>query len=174
MAPIETTQLAVPSGARRGKSFEAGGFGVIFKIYGEETNGLLSVVEHPIEPGILIPPHIHEVEDEYSYVLEGEIGARIGDQVLRAPVGTYVLKPRNVWHTFWNAGPQPARILEMISPAGFEKFFEELGELFRSGEATPARREALAAKYHHRFSMDWVEELKGRYNLRLLGEPPSA
>jgi len=87
MAPIETTQLAVPSGARRGKSFEAGGFGVIFKICGEETNGLLSVVEHPIEPGILIPPHIHEVEDEYSYVLEGEIGARIGDQVLRAPVG---------------------------------------------------------------------------------------
>ena len=62
----------------------------------------------------------------------------------------------------------------MISPAGFEKFFEELGELFRSGDATPARREALAEKYHHRFSMEWVEELKARYNLRLIGEPPSA
>jgi quercetin dioxygenase-like cupin family protein len=170
MTAPSANQLAVSAGARRGKSYEGGGFGVIFKIYGEETNGLLSVVEHPVAPGILIPPHIHEREDEYSYVLEGEIGARIGDEVLTAPAGSYVLKPRNIWHTFWNAGPAPARILEMISPAGFEKFFEELGELLQRG-GTPEEREAMATKYHHRYRMDWVDELKARYNLRLIGEP---
>jgi quercetin dioxygenase-like cupin family protein len=171
MAAPVSNQLVVLDSERRGKSFELGGFGVIFKIFGEETNGLLSVVEHPLAPGILIPPHIHELEDEYSYVLEGVIGARIGDEVVQARPGDYILKPRKIWHTFWNPGPEPARILEMIAPAGFEKFFEELGELLQSGEGTPERREALAAGYQHRFRMDWVDELKARYHLRLLGEP---
>src|SRR5437763_16318248 len=170
MARPVIDQLVVSPGERRGKSFELGGFGVIFKIYGEETNGMLSVVEHPVGPGILIPPHIHELEDEYSFILEGTIGARIGNQVLEARAGAYVLKPRKVWHTFWNPGPAPARILEMISPAGFERYFEQVGELFESGAITPERRDELTAKYQCRFSMDWVDELKARYNLRLVGE----
>ena len=60
-----------------GGSVDLGGMGVEFKIRGEQTGGLLAVVEHPIEPGRLVPPHIHEREDDYSYVLEGEVGARI-------------------------------------------------------------------------------------------------
>ena len=83
----------------------------------------------PIGPGILAPPHIHTREDEFSYVLEGEIGARIGDEEVHATAGCYVLKPRNIWHTFWNPGPRPARIIEIISPAGFERFFAELAAL---------------------------------------------
>jgi quercetin dioxygenase-like cupin family protein len=169
-APIKN-QLVVRAAERRGKSWDRGGFGVIFKIYGDDTNGLLSVVEHPIAPGMLVPPHIHELEDEYSYVLEGEVGARIGDQILQAGAGDYVLKPRKIWHTFWNAGPEPARILEIISPAGFEKFFEEVADLSESGSATPEQGEALVAKYQNRYRTDWVDELKARYHLRLIGEP---
>jgi len=78
------------------------------------------VVEHPIDPHRLVPPHTHSDTDEYSYVLEGEIGARIGDRIVTARVGTYVLKPRKVMHTFWNATDRPARILEILSPAKFE------------------------------------------------------
>jgi mannose-6-phosphate isomerase-like protein (cupin superfamily) len=122
------------------------------------------VVEHPIEPGRLIVPHVHEHEDEYSYVLEGTIGARVGDHEVVAGQGSYVIKPRGLMHTFWNAGPGPARLLELISPAGFEKYFAELAEA-----EDPDRRQELAAKYGVTYSDEWVAELTSRYNLKLLG-----
>ena len=75
------------------------------------------------------PLHRHTREDEYSYVLEGRVGALLGDEVLVASPGDLIFKPRNQWHTFWNAGDEPARILEIISPAGFERFFGELVDL---------------------------------------------
>lgn len=68
---------------------------------------------------------------------------RVGDQVIVATPGSYVLKPRGVPHTFWNAGPKPARIIEIISPAGFEKYFEELAELVGAGG--PPDRSKLAS-----------------------------
>src|SRR5215204_5539209 len=95
-------RFMLPSG--EGKSVWLGGLGVDFKIYGEQTAGSLSIVEHPIEPGRLVPPHVHADEDEYSYILQGEIGARIGNQEIGATPGSYVFKPRAIPHTFWNAG----------------------------------------------------------------------
>jgi uncharacterized cupin superfamily protein len=110
--------------------------------------------------------------DEYSYIIEGEIGARIGDRVISAGPGTYVLKPRGIMHTFWNATDRPARILEILSPASFEKFFEAMGELMKNpGPETPVRLGALAAAHHATVSMDWIAELKASYNLKLQGEP---
>jgi oxalate decarboxylase/phosphoglucose isomerase-like protein (cupin superfamily) len=73
-------------------------------------------------------PHVHQYEDEYSYVLEGIIGARVGDREIVAGRGSYVIKPRGLMHTFWNPGPGPARLLEVIAPAGFETYFVELAE----------------------------------------------
>ena len=67
-------------------------------------------------------------EDEYSYVLEGRIGALLGDEVVYAEKGDLVFKPRDQWHTFWNAGDGPCRILEIISPGGFEHLFREVAE----------------------------------------------
>ena len=128
---------------------------------------MFSLIEHPIAPGILAPPHIHTREDEFSYVLEGEIGARIGDEVVHATPGCYVLKPRNIWHTFWNPGPRPARIIEIISPSGLEKFFAELAALTQSGPPEPETLDRMASKYGLTFSMDWVPELKAKYNLKL-------
>jgi uncharacterized cupin superfamily protein len=66
---------------------------------------VFAVVEHPIEPGRLVLPHVHQHEDEYSYVLEGTIGARVGDREVVAGPGSYLIKPRGLMHTFWNAGP---------------------------------------------------------------------
>ncbi len=100
-----------------GRSVQMGGIGVVFKIPGSETGGVLSVIEHPIDPGWLVPPHVHVREDEYSYILQGRVGVRIGDREVTVGPGSYVMKPRNIPHTFWNAGPDPARLIEMISPA---------------------------------------------------------
>jgi mannose-6-phosphate isomerase-like protein (cupin superfamily) len=147
-----------------GRSVWLGGMGVVFKVSGADTGGAFAVVEHPIESGRLVLPHVHENEDEYSYVLEGTIGARVGDREVVAGPGGCLIKPRGLMHTFWNAGPGPARILEVIAPAGFEAYFAELAEAGDSG-----RRQDLAAKYGVTYSADWVAELTARYDLKLLG-----
>src|SRR5919205_403714 len=111
-------------GPRDGRSVDLASIGVRFMLGAEETaGGAFSLVEHPIAPRTLAAPlHRHGREDEYSYVLEGRIGALLGDEVLVAEAGDLLFKPRNQWHTFWNAGDEPARILEIIAPAGFEQF----------------------------------------------------
>ena len=72
-----------------GRSVSLGGMAVVFKVSGANTGGAFAVVEHPIEPGRLVLPHVHRREDEYSYVLEGTIGARVGDHEIVAGPGTY-------------------------------------------------------------------------------------
>ena len=84
------------------------------------------------------PLHRHTREDEYSFILEGRMGALLGDDVVEAGPGDLVHKPRNQWHTFWNAGDEPCRILEIISPAGFEQFFRELSDMGGALKADPA------------------------------------
>jgi quercetin dioxygenase-like cupin family protein len=148
-----------------GPSLSLGGMGVIFKVLGSETGGAFAIVEHPIDPGRLVLPHVHQHEDEYSYVLEGTIGARVGDKEVVAGPGSYLIKPRGLMHTFWNAGPGPAHLLEIISPAGFVAYFAELAE---AGD--PHRRQELATKYGVTYSHEWVDDLASRYGLRLLGE----
>ena len=148
-----------------GRSVSLGGMGVVFKVSGADTGGAFAVVEHPVEPGRLVLSHVHLREDEYSYILEGTIGARVGDQEVTAGPGSYLVKPRGLMHTFWNAGPGPARLLEVIAPAGFEAYFAELAE---AGD--PGRHTELAAKYGVTYSSDWVAELTSRYHLKLLGQ----
>ena len=103
---------------------------------GEVTGGGFALVEHPIPPRALAAPlHRHTNEDEYSFVLEGRMGALLGDDVVYAEPGDLVFKPRYQWHTFWNAGDATCRILEIISPAGFEHYFDELGERMTAAKA---------------------------------------
>jgi quercetin dioxygenase-like cupin family protein len=169
---METEQRIVVE-AGEGASVSLGGVGVDFKIPAEMTGGALSVVEHPLDPGRLIPPHIHYNEDELSYVLRGEIGVRIGDRDYVAGPGSYVFKPRGIPHTFWNATAAPAHLLEIIWPAGFENFFAALGELAATcpPEEFPERRAELAREYDHYFvHPEWVPELKDKYGLKMLGE----
>ena len=114
-----------------------GSIGVRFLIDGSEAGDRFSLVEHPMSPRALAAPlHLHTREDEYSFVLEGRMGALLGDEVVEAGPGELVFKPRNQWHTFWNAGDEPARILEIISPAGFERFFELFAQI--PADASPA------------------------------------
>ena len=109
-------------------------------IDGYEAGERFSLVDHSMSPRALAAPlHRHTREDEYSYILEGRMGALLGDDVVEAGPGDLVHKPRNQWHTFWNAGDEPCRILEIISPAGFEHFFRELVPTGRRAQGGSAR-----------------------------------
>src|SRR5215468_1436435 len=125
-----------------------GSIGVRFMIDGAEAGERFSLVEHPMSPRALAAPlHLHTREDEYSYVLEGRMGALLGDDVVEAGPGDLVFKPRNQWHTFWNAGDEPCRILEIIAPAGFERFFEELDAMGGALQADPEELASLNGRY---------------------------
>jgi gentisate 1,2-dioxygenase len=118
------------------------------------------------------PLHIHTREDEYSFVLQGRMGALLGDDVVEAGPGDLVFKPRNQWHTFWNAGDEPCRILEIIAPAGFENFFRELSDMGGAMKADPDELTALGDRYGLTLKPETVPELAERFGLRV-GEPLS-
>jgi mannose-6-phosphate isomerase-like protein (cupin superfamily) len=183
VTPMTTTQLSHPQltrfdgstgpriiGPRDGKFVDLQSVGVRFMIWGAESGGGFSLVEHPIPPRALVAPlHLHEREDEYSYVLEGRMGAQLGDDVVVAEVGDLVFKPRTQWHTFWNAGDTPCRILEIISPAGFEHFFNELGEQMAEARAVSVAAvpdvAGLAARYGHYFQPESIARLCQEHGL---------
>ncbi len=105
-------------------------------------------------------------EDEYSYVLEGTLGALLGDEVVTAGPGTWVFKPRDQWHTFWNAGDTPCEIIEIISPAGFENFFRELADVYAAeGGPDLERFGALCGRYGLEMDPDSVPGLCERFGL---------
>jgi len=117
-----------------------------FMIGGRDSDGRFALVEHRLAPRVLAAPlHRHAKEDEYSYVLEGRVGALLGEEEVFAEAGDLIFKPRGQWHTFWNAGDIPARILEIISPAGLEELFREIGSLKTAPQ--PETVVALAARY---------------------------
>jgi len=148
-----------------------GSIGVRFLIDGHEADERFSLVEHPMSPRALAAPlHRHTREDEYSFVLEGRMGALLGDDVVEAGPGELVFKPRNQWHTFWNAGDEPCRILEIIAPAGFERFFRELDALGGALRAEPAALAELNARYGLQMQPETVPGLLERFGLQI-GEP---
>lgn len=149
-----------------GKVANLGSIGVNFKLWGHDTGGSVSVVEHPFPVGALVPPHLHTREDEYSIVTEGEIGFRSGDREVVLEPGGYITKPRGEMHTMWNAGSVPARMIEIISPAGFENFFRELSELLAAGPPEPGQIPTLAETYGLQFGKpDWLPDVISRFGL---------
>ncbi len=147
-----------------------GGLGIQFKLDGTNTQGAFSVVEHPLEPGAFAPPHTHSREDEFSYVLEGTVGVKLGNQEFLVSRGSYIVKPRGIPHAFWNPGPEPARLLEIIAPSGFEHYFKQLAALVsknvsRDDEAI----EKLASEYGLTYHMEQMPELIAKHGLRAPG-----
>jgi quercetin dioxygenase-like cupin family protein len=159
-------------GPRDGKAGFLGSIGVRFMIDGAEAGDRFSLVEHPMSAHALAAPmHRHAREDEYSYVLEGSIGALLGGSVVIGQPGDLVFKPRNQWHTFWNAGDKPARILEIISPAGFENFFRELVDLGGVAKAQPQALDELCGRYELEMDPSSIPKLIERFGVQFPGEP---
>ncbi len=165
--------MATVVGPKDGKAGFLGSIGVRFMIDGADTDQGFSLVEHPMPPRALAAPlHRHTREDEYSYVLEGRMGALLGEEVLEGGPGDLVFKPRDQWHTFWNAGDEPARILEIIAPAGFEHFFSELVDLGGAAQAEPEVMGELCQRYGLDMDPGSVPGLLERFGLQM-GEPPA-
>jgi mannose-6-phosphate isomerase-like protein (cupin superfamily) len=168
---METTTAAKIVGPKDGKSGFLGSIGVRFMIDGVDADDRFSLVEHPMSPRALAAPlHRHTREDEYSYIVKGRMGALLGDEVVYAEAGDLVYKPRNQWHTFWNAGDEPAYILEIISPAGFEDFFKELSDMGGVANATPEVLTELNERYGLEMIPDSVPELIERFGVVFPGE----
>ena len=159
-------------GPHDGHSGFLGSIGVRFMIDDAESGGGFSLVEHPMSARALgAPLHRHSREDEYSYVLTGRVGALLGDDVVIGSPGDLIFKPRNQWHTFWNAGDEPARILEIISPAGFERYFAELVAMGGSTVADRQALMALAVRYGLEVDPTSIPKLIERFDLRFPGVP---
>jgi mannose-6-phosphate isomerase-like protein (cupin superfamily) len=140
----ESSITIAPDGSERA---DIGGLGIVWKIPGAASGDRFSVIHHPLAPHALAAPlHKHSSEDEFSYVITGTLGALLGDEVVTAGPGTWVFKPRDQWHTFWNAGDTPCEIVEILSPGGFEEFFRELARIYEGGPDLPAIG-ALCARY---------------------------
>jgi len=155
-------------GPQDGKTGELGSIGVRFMVGGDESGGGFSLVEHPMAPHALAAPmHRHSHEDEYSFVLEGRVGAQLGDEIVYGQPGDLIFKPRGQWHTFWNAGDEPARLLEIISPAGFEGYFEELTELPSDGPPDLEQIAAIAARYGLELDFSSIPGLLEQHGLRM-------
>jgi quercetin dioxygenase-like cupin family protein len=168
----EGARVLGPSDGRTGL---LGSMGVRFMLEGAETGGGFSLVEHPIPARALAAPlHRHSREDEYSFVLEGRLGALLGEEVVYGEPGDLISKPRGQWHTFWNAGDEPARILEMISPAGFERYFEQMVDLLERspGAPDPSDLGAIAAQHGLEVDRESIPRLTEKYGLRW-GPPPN-
>jgi mannose-6-phosphate isomerase-like protein (cupin superfamily) len=168
------TELPRVIGPGDGQTAFLGSIGARFLIDGGDVGSRFALVEHPLPPRALAAPlHRHHREDEYSFVLEGSVGALLGESVVIANVGDLVFKPRNQWHTFWNTGDAPARILEIISPAGFENYFRELAVELRGGAPDPKRLAALCQRYETDMDLSSVPRLINRFGVRFPGSSPS-
>ena len=155
-------------GPTDGESVDLGGLGVRFMIDSARAGGGFSLVEHPIAPRTLAAPmHRHENEDEYSYVLKGRVGVQLGDEVLEAGPGDLVFKPRHQWHAFWNPGDEPALLLEIISPGGFEQYFAEIAPLLPPNREEPdfAALGEVMARYGLEMDFDSIERLSQEHGL---------
>ncbi len=129
-----------------------GRLGAELKVAPTENESGVAVVEHTLSPGALgAPPHRHTREDEISYVLEGTLTVQQDDEITAVGPSEFAIKPRGVWHTFWNAGFERVRFLEIITPGAFAGYFEELaGMLPAEGmpdEEDEKRNAVLDEKY---------------------------
>lgn len=152
------------------------GFGAVFKMSGLDNAGLVAIVEHPFEVGSITAAHRHTREDEHSFVLAGKIGFRSDDTEVVLGPGGYITKPRGEMHTMWNAGKEPGRVVEIITPGGFETYFRELGQLLAVHVGDPPDGPelhelpdfiALADKYGLTYGRpDWMDDIIDRYRLK--------
>jgi quercetin dioxygenase-like cupin family protein len=141
-----------------------GDFGIVVKVRSEHTDGIMSVIEETIPPGRLISPHTH-INDVWVYVLSGEVGVLIGDDVAHAKQGSWALKPRNVVHAMWNPATVPARVVEVLTPGGSERWFEELAAL-PPGDAAGFEDACRRHGIHFLRESPWAAELRERFHLR--------
>ena len=117
------------------------------------------------------PLHRHSREDEYSFVLEGRVGALLGDEVVYGGPGDLIFKPRGRWHVLERRGRCGAPARDHL-PAGFERYFEEVIELVRGGPPPPGALADVAARFGLEVDLASIPQLAERFRLRLPAAAP--
>lgn len=123
------------------------GIPMFIRIRGQDTNGTVAAVESHDLAGGGPPPHIHTREDETFQILEGEYEFTVGNDRFRAKQGDILFAPRNIPHTYRYVGNPPGRLLCIISPAGFEGFFQTVGALSPQEQQNIPRVLEIAQKF---------------------------
>ena len=127
------------------------GIPLFIRIYGRDTGGVVSAVESHDLPGGGPPPHIHHNEDETFQILEGEYEWTIGGETFVANKGTTIFAPRGVPHTYRYLGSEAGRLMCVITPSGFEGFFEEIGAMSPEQQLDIPRVVEIGLKYGLQF-----------------------
>ncbi|HEY3855724.1 MAG TPA: cupin domain-containing protein [Verrucomicrobiae bacterium] len=112
-----------------GRKLNVLGIPMVIRIHGSDTGGVVSAVESHDLPGGGPPPHIHHREDETFQILKGEYEWTVGEKTFVARAGDTIFAPRGIPHTYRYVGQAPGRLMCVITPAGFERFFEDIGAL---------------------------------------------
>jgi quercetin dioxygenase-like cupin family protein len=141
--PGEGRRLAIPGGI------------ITIKATGEDTGGTYAMIEMLVPPQSGPPTHVHSREIESFYILEGSLSFWLSDRKFTGSAGCLVIAPPGNTHAFKNEGDEPARVLLLITPAGLEEFFQEVGVPIKAKSAlseyfTPENLERMvttASKY---------------------------
>jgi quercetin dioxygenase-like cupin family protein len=131
----ERRAIHVPPG--EGTMLWVVGLLITFKMVGEDTFGKFALIEEIIPPEGGPPLHTHTREDETFYVLEGELEFMVGERTFLATTGSVVYGPRNIPHAFRNVGSAPSRMSVLITPAGLEELYEEVGKRVTDSSSPP-------------------------------------
>ena len=135
---------------------------VTVKAATETTGGAVAVLEHLAPRGAGSPMHVHRREDEWFYVLEGELTFWVGGTVTVAPAGAFVYGPRAIPHTFVVSSEQ-ARFLLVTEPAGFEQFVRAIAE--------PAERLAVPPAATEPPDVARLAAVAAEHGIEILGPP---
>jgi quercetin dioxygenase-like cupin family protein len=161
----------VPKIVRSDEASHIALYDVVFRygIGADDSDGGLSMLEVTIPPRTLVKPHIHTREDEYTLILAGSVGVRLGDETVEeVPAGSWLVKPRDVPHAMWNVGDEPVRILEVVTPGGIERYFEQIAPVLKEhGPDWTQRYRALGVEFGLTILDDWSDELKAKYGITL-------
>ena len=138
--------------------------GTVFRrlITSDDTDGRFSSQSAVLDPHRLVFPHSHEREDEFTFVHRGRIGGLVGEEETEVEEGGILFKPRGLVHALWNPTDEPAIVVELISPAGFEHFFEEMGALTHP---TPQTVNEIAQRYGQQPHPELVAGLQERHQV---------
>jgi quercetin dioxygenase-like cupin family protein len=138
-----------------GREIALAGKPLLFLVTGQDTKHT-SMFDWTLPAGFSTGLHVHRVQEETFYVLEGECQWQVGEQQVRATPGTYVFIPPGVPHNIGNASDRPARMIMTVSPPGHEHYFEELAKLAASGSRPDAN---LIAALRGRYDTDQISAL---------------
>lgn len=142
---VNQAPIIVPPGG--GHEFTLNGGSFIHKVNSKDTNGVFAVLEIVTPPGGGIDLHLHEREDEFVSLIEGEIEVTLGDQTMKAVPGVMALLPRGIPHGFTNIGSTDSKIIVTILPGDFDNYFVELSELYKKGQPSTEQVDSLSKKY---------------------------